>query len=72
MSNARAAELERHGKSVIVICGDCGEQVWTDGATYISGKDEWYCADCDEDLLDEMFGGEELVGDGGPEADGDE
>lgn len=54
ISNAEAYQLKQQGRSVIVVCAECGEQVWTANAMYLEMADEWYCEDCDEDLMEEV------------------
>jgi predicted RNA-binding Zn-ribbon protein involved in translation (DUF1610 family) len=44
--NEEAYRLEKSGRSVIVVCADCGEQVWSDKACYRPDEDEWVCPDC--------------------------
>jgi len=51
VTNREAFELKRVGKYVIVICVECGQQVWTDDSVYVEGQDEWYCSACNGKLL---------------------
>lgn len=61
ISNRQAYALKQRGRSVIVECAECGERVWTADASYLHGADEWYCDECDdelvEDIIDEMVDG---------------
>ncbi|MFB6201080.1 MAG: hypothetical protein ABEI98_03625 [Halorhabdus sp.] len=43
------------GKTVIVICEECGDEVWTTDAMYLWGEEAWYCTDCNDDLVDEVI-----------------
>lgn len=55
LSNREAYEMRQRGHNVIVECGDCGRQVWTDDGTYIVGEDEWYCASCNDRLVEGLI-----------------
>lgn len=56
ISNREAFELKRKGRSVIVTCAECGEQVWTADAEYLMGSDEWFCSDCNDGLVEDVLG----------------
>lgn len=46
ITNIEAHEAANRGRNVIVVCGDCDHQVWTDDGVYDEQQDEWYCPDC--------------------------
>lgn len=58
ISNREAYELKQTGRSVIVECADCGRTIWTADGTYVIGTDKWYCEDCQDELVDEVFDGD--------------
>lgn len=55
ISNRKAYELLHMDRVVIVTCAECGESTWTSDAEYLHGTDEWYCPDCNDDLVEDVF-----------------
>ena len=45
-TQASPHELQEKGKPVIVNCGHCNMQIWTDKAYYYFPDDEWFCPSC--------------------------
>jgi hypothetical protein len=39
-------ELQEGGRPVIVNCGVCDRQIWTDSAYYFFPEDAWLCKQC--------------------------
>lgn len=56
ISNREAFLQDRAGLSVVVVCAECGERVWTADSMYLEGADEWFCGDCNDGLLKDAFG----------------
>lgn len=55
LSNREAYEAKRRGKSVPVVCNECGDKVWTAHAQYTAGRDVWECDNCVASLVEETI-----------------
>lgn len=55
IDNLTAYRMRQDGHAVIVICGECGDRVWTTDANYLHGADEWFCGDCVDEVVKDLI-----------------